>query len=58
MYEENFLNWLSSVLGLFNMTLNRIMGLPALRLFAGVLVFLMMFSLLAKLIRQGRKGRV
>ena len=43
MYEGNFLNWLSSVLGLFNMTLNRIMGLPALRLFAGVLVFLMYF---------------
>ena len=58
MYEENFLNWLSSVLGLFNMTLNRIMGLPALRLFAGVLVFLRMFSLLAKLIRQGRRGRL
>ena len=56
MYEGNFLNWL--VLGLFNMTLNRIMGLPALRLFAGVLVFLMMFSLLAKLIRQGRRGRL
>ena len=36
-------------------SVNRIMGLPALRLFAGVLVFLMMFSLLAKLIRQGRK---
>ena len=58
MYEGNFLNWLSSVLGLFNMTLNRIMGLPALRLFAGVLVFLTMFSLLAKLIRQGRRGRL
>ncbi len=58
MYEGNFLNWLGSVLGLFNMTLNSIMGLPALRLFAGVLVFLTMFSLLAQLIRQGRKGRL
>ena len=52
MYEGNFLNWLGSVLGLFNMTLNSIMGLPALRLFAGVLVFLTMFSLLAQLLQQ------
>ena len=53
MYEGNFLNWLSSVLGLFNMTLNRIMGLPALRLFAGVLVFLMMFFFFYFLFLQG-----
>lgn len=58
MYEGNFLNWLGSILGLFNMTLNSIIGFPALRLFVGVLVFLMMFSLLAKLLRQGRKGRL
>lgn len=57
-YNGTFMNWLGSVLGLFNMTLNSIMGLPALRLFAGVLVFLTMFSLLAQLLRQGRKGRL
>lgn len=54
----SFINWLGSVVGLFNMTLNSIMGFPALRLFAGVLVFLLMFGLLAKLLQQGRKGRL
>lgn len=58
MYDGSFMNWLGSVLGLFDMTLNSIMGFPALRMFAGVLVFLTMFSLLAKLLRQGRKGRL
>lgn len=57
-YNGTFTNWLGSVLGLFNMTLNGIMGFPALRMFAGVLVFLTMFSLLAKLIRQGRRGQL
>lgn len=54
----SFINWLGSVVGLFNMTVNSIMGFPALRLFAGVLVFLMMFGLLARLLKQGRKGRL
>lgn len=58
MYEGNFINWLGSVIGLFNMTLNSIMGFAPSRLFVGVLVFLAMFSLLAKLLRQGRKGRL
>ena len=58
MYEGNFLNWLSSVLGLFNMTLNRILGFVPSRLYVGTLVFLTMFSLLAHLIRQGRKGKL
>lgn len=58
MYDGSFMNWLGSVLGLFDMTLNSIMGFPALRMFAGVLVFLTMFSLLAKLLRQGKKGRL
>lgn len=53
-----YMNWLGSTLSLFNMTLNRIMGFPALQMFAGVLVFLMMFSLLAKLLRQGRRGQL
>ena len=53
-----FVNWLGSVLSLFSMTLDSIIGFPALRLFAGVLVFLMMFSLLAKLLRQGRRGQL
>lgn len=57
-YSGTFMNWLGSVVGLFNMTLNSIMGFDALRLHVGVLVFLVMFSLLAKLIRQGRKGRL
>lgn len=57
-YTGTFMNWLGSVVGLFNMTLNSIMGFDALRLHVGVLVFLVMFSLLAKLIRQGRKGRL
>ena len=35
MYEGNFLNWLSSVLGLFNMTLNRILGFVPSRLYVG-----------------------
>lgn len=57
-YGGTFLNWLGSVAGLFDKTLNAAMGLPALRLFAGTLVFLTVFSLLAKLLRQGRKGRL
>lgn len=53
-----YMNWLGSVLGLFSMTLDRIMSILVLRMFAGVLVFLTMFSLLAKLLQQGRKGRL
>lgn len=57
-YDEIFMNWLGSVVRLFNMTLDRILGITALQLYAGVLVFLVMFSLLAKLIQQGRRGRL
>lgn len=57
-YDGTFTNWLGSVLGLFSMTLNHIMGFRALQMFVGVLVFLIMFSLLAKLVRQGRRGRL
>ena len=53
-----YMNWLSSVLGLFSMTLNSIMSFRALQMFVGVLVFLIMFSLLAKLLQQGRRGRL
>lgn len=53
-----YMNWLSSVLGLFSMTLDHIMGFRALQMFVGVLVFLIMFSLLAKLLQQGRRGRL
>lgn len=53
-----YMNWLGSVLSLFSMTLNSIMAFPALRMFAGVLVFLIVFSLLAKLLRQGRRGQL
>lgn len=53
-----YMNWLSSVLDLFSMTLNHIMGFRALQMFVGVLVFLIMFSLLAKLLQQGRRGRL
>ena len=52
------MNWLGSVVGLFNMTMNEIMGFPATEFFVGVTVFMTMFSLLAKLIQQGRKGRL
>ena len=58
MYDGYFVNWLGSVVGLFNMTMNEIMGFPAAEFFTGVLVFITMFSLLAKLIQQGRKGRL
>ncbi len=58
MYDGYFVNWLGSVLGLFNMTLNRLLGFVPSRLYVGTLVFLTMFSLLAHLIRQGRKGRL
>lgn len=57
-YDGTFMNWLSSVLGLFSMTLDHIMGFRALQMFVGVLVFLIMFSLLAKLLQQGRRGRL
>lgn len=57
-YDGTFVNWLGSVAGLFDMTLNRILGFNALRLHVGVLVFMAMFSLLVKLIRQGRKGQL
>ena len=52
MNEGYFVNWLGSVLSLFNMTLNRILGFVPSRLYVGTLVFLTMFSLLAHLIRQ------
>ena len=58
MNEGYFVNWLGSVLSLFNMTLNRILGFVPSRLYVGTLVFLTMFSLLAHLIRQGRKGKL
>lgn len=58
MYAGSFLNWLGSVLGLFNMTMNEILGFPATEFFTGALIFMTIFSLLAKLIRQGRKGRL
>lgn len=58
MYNGTFMNWLGSVVGLFNMTMNEIMGFPATEFFVGVTVFMTMFSLLAKLIQQGRKGRL
>ena len=58
MYDGYFVNWLGSVLGLFNMTLNRLLGFVPSRMYVGTLVFLTMFSLLAHLIRQGRKGRL
>ena len=58
MYDGYFVNWLGSGLGLFNMTLNRLLGFVPSRLYVGTLVFLTMFSLLAHLIRQGRKGRL
>lgn len=57
-YDGTFMNWLGSVVGLFNMTMDEIMGFEAAEFFTGVLVFLTMFSLLAKLIQQGRKGRL
>lgn len=58
MYEGSFVNWLGSVVGLFNMTMNEIIGFPATEFFSGVLVFMTIFSLLAKLIQQGRKGKL
>ena len=58
MYDGYYINWLGSVVGLFNMTLNKIIGFPALRLFVGVQVFLMIYGLLAWLLKQGRKGRL
>ena len=54
----SLINWLGSVTGLFNMTVNSIMSFPALRFFAGVAVFLTMFGLLGQLLKQGRKGRL
>jgi len=48
--------FLINVLGLFNDTLSAILNLSILRLFVAVLVFLIVVSLLARLIRQGRKG--
>lgn len=58
MYDESFANWIGSVMELFDMTVNRIMGCPALGFYAGAGVFLAIFSLLAHLIRQGRKGKL
>lgn len=57
-YDETFMNWLGSVVRLFNMTMNEIIGFQATEFFTGVLVFMTMFSLLAKLIQQGRRGRL
>lgn len=57
-YDESFINWLGWVVRLFNMTLNSIIGFSPLQLYVGVLVFLVMFHLLAKLIQQGRRGKL
>ena len=57
-YDGIYVNWLGSVVRLFNMTMNEIMGFEATEFFTGFLVFITMFSLLAKLIQQGRKGRL
>lgn len=48
--------FLINVLGLFNDTFSAILNVSILRLFVAVLVFLIVVSLLARLIRQGRKG--
>lgn len=50
--------WLINVVTLFSDTLAAICRVPVLRLFLGVLLFLMVFSLQAYLIRQGRKGKL
>jgi len=56
--EVLFGYWLSSVLVLFEDTLQQIMATPSLRFFMTVLLFLMLISLLARLIQQGRKGKM
>lgn len=50
--------WLSAVLVLFEDTLAEILRTPSLRFFMAVPLFLAAFSLLARLLRQGRKGRL
>ena len=50
--------FLSNVLNLFNDTLTESYKLPALRFFMAVLAFLVVVSFLARMIRQGHKGRL
>lgn len=50
--------WLINVVTLFSDTLGAICRVPVLRLFLAALLFLVVFSLLAHLIRQGRKGKL
>ncbi len=50
--------FLSKVIDLFNLTLTVAYNEPALRFFMAAALFFVVVSLLARMIRQGRKGRL
>lgn len=52
------LDWLLSVLDLFGDTLDAVCTVPILAFFLAVLIFLALVSLLASLVRAGRRGRL
>lgn len=56
MSDVYFELWLLNVVRLFSDTLEQICAQAVFRLFLGALLFLTLFSLLANMARQGRKG--
>ena len=50
-------SWLDAVLRMFGSTLSAVLLQPVLRVFAVLLVFLIVVALFAHLVRQGRRER-
>ena len=51
-------SWLQDMMDLFNSTLAAVLGSPVFGLFAVLLLFLALVSLLSSLVQNGRKGRL
>lgn len=50
--------WLDEILGLFALTLEALLEVPALRFFLVFPLFLVLFALAAWLVRRGSRGRL
>ncbi len=56
--QVQFAVFLSNVINLFNDILAEIYRFPVFRFFMAVILFLVVVSLLSRLVRQGNKGRL
>ncbi len=56
--QVEFAVFLSNVINLFNGILTAAYNQPALRFFMAVILFLVVVSLLARLVHQGKRGRL